>query len=303
MLRTISRIRLPVRAAIPLLAALLLALPARGSHAQQQYPLNAGQGDTVWDGQYACASGPGQFRLRMQTSAEGAVDAVLEFRPISGNASAPTAALQMRGFLRQRDGFLLLNPVRWLSQPYGNPIGLTGLVSGNTYRGGIMGAYNCSGFIATERSVAASYSQPQPAVPTAVPPPVDHSRTAAIPLQDRNGTLMVSVTINGALTLPFIVDSGASDVTVPENVVRALLQKGSISRSDFLDTVVARLADGSTIPSQRFRIRSLRVGDKVVENVIAGISPGSGTLLLGQSFLSRFKSWSVDNGRQVLVLE
>ena len=118
----------------------------------------------------------------------------------------------------------------------------------------------------------------------------------------RNGTLTVPVVVNGALTLPFIVDSGAADVTVSENVVRALLQKGSVSRSDFLDTVVARLADGSTIPSQRFRIRSLQVGDRVVENVVAGISPGSGTLLLGQSFLSRFKSWSIDNQRRVLVL-
>ena len=302
MLRSIPRAPIKGRAGVSLLVTLLLALPASGGHAQRPYPPNAAAGDTVWDGQFACADSRGQFRLKMQTNAEGAVDALLELRPTYGNTYAQTAALQMRGFFRQRDGFLLLNPVRWLSQPSGNPIGLTGIVAGNTYRGGIMGASNCSGFVATERGTTASYSPPTPAVPPAAPRSVDHSHSAVVPLQDRNGTLTVPVVVNGALTLPFIVDSGASDVTVSENVVRALLQKGSVSRSDFLDTVVARLADGSTIPSQRFRIRSLQVGDRVVENVVAGISPGSGTLLLGQSFLSRFKSWSIDNQRRVLVL-
>jgi hypothetical protein len=288
-----------------LMAALLLALAPSMSHGQQSYPPNAGSTDTVWDGQYACADGQSDFHLRLQTSPNGAADAVLEFHQSYGNAYGPAAALQMHGFIRQPDGFLVLNPVRWLSQPYGNPMTLTGIVSGSTYRGGIIGGYNCGGFIAAERSAtAASYSQPPPPVAArTVPPPVDHSRSAAIPLRDRNGTLTVPVIINNAITLPFIVDSGASDVTVPENVVMALLQKGSVRRSDFLDTVVAQLADGSKIPSQRFRIRSLQVGDKVVQNVIAGISPGSGTLLLGQSFLSRFKSWAIDNQRRVLILD
>jgi hypothetical protein len=33
------------------------------------------------------------------------------------------------------------------------------------------------------------------------------------------------------------------------------------------------------------------------------MTPVHGSLLLGQSFLSRFRSWSIDNGRQVLVLD
>jgi predicted aspartyl protease len=35
-----------------------------------------------------------------------------------------------------------------------------------------------------------------------------------------------------------------------------------------------------------------------IENVKAGIAPVAGELLLGQSFLSRFKSWSIDNAKQ-----
>jgi hypothetical protein len=71
----------------------------------------------------------------------------------------------------------------------------------------------------------------------------------------------------------------------------------------FLGKRTYRLADGSTVPSQTFRIKSLKVGDKVLESVTGSIAPVEGSLLLGQSFLSRFKSWSIDNQRHLLVLE
>jgi predicted aspartyl protease len=49
-------------------------------------------------------------------------------------------------------------------------------------------------------------------------------------------------------------------------------------------------------------IRSLKVGDKTLENVTGSIAPVAGSLLLGQSFLSHFKSWSIDNQRRALIL-
>jgi predicted aspartyl protease len=81
-----------------------------------------------------------------------------------------------------------------------------------------------------------------------------------------------------------------------------LVRTGTITESDFLGNQTYRLADGSTVPSRRFVIRSLKVGDRVLEDVTGGIAPVAGSLLLGQSFLSRFKSWSIDNQRQALIL-
>ena len=57
------------------------------------------------------------------------------------------------------------------------------------------------------------------------------------------------------------------------------------------------------MPSTTFRIRSLAVGGKIVENVTAAVVPVTGSLLLGQSFLNRFGLWSIDNNKQSLVLE
>jgi hypothetical protein len=56
------------------------------------------------------------------------------------------------------------------------------------------------------------------------------------------------------------------------------------------------------VPSPTFWIRSLKIEKIVIENVKASIAPVDGELLLGQSFLTRLKSWSIDNVKHSLVL-
>jgi clan AA aspartic protease (TIGR02281 family) len=116
------------------------------------------------------------------------------------------------------------------------------------------------------------------------------------------GRFVVPASINGAIALDFTVDSGADDVAVPADVVLTLMRAGTIKDTDFLGTETMTLADGSQVPSVRFVLRSLQIGDLVVERVEASVVPASGTLLLGRSFLERFKSWSIDNISHELVL-
>jgi len=123
----------------------------------------------------------------------------------------------------------------------------------------------------------------------------------SIPLIREHGTFVVPVVINDKMTLNFTIDSGASDVSIPADVFSTLLRTGTVTQSDFLDKQLYELADGSKQTSQRFRIRSLRIGSLELRAVIASVAPSAGTLLLGQSFLSRLKSWSIDNDRQLLV--
>ncbi len=47
-------------------------------------------------------------------------------------------------------------------------------------------------------------------------------------------TFVVPVTINGQITLDFIVDSGAADVNIPADVVMTLIRTGTITDNDFL---------------------------------------------------------------------
>ena len=117
------------------------------------------------------------------------------------------------------------------------------------------------------------------------------------------GTFNVPVLVNEKVALDFMIDSGASDVSIPADVVSTLRRTGTLTDSDFVGKQTFVLADGSKYPSQIFRLHSLRVGDRVVNNVIAHAVGPEGFLLLGQSFLTKFKSWSIDNNRGLLVLD
>jgi clan AA aspartic protease (TIGR02281 family) len=129
------------------------------------------------------------------------------------------------------------------------------------------------------------------------------SSRANVPLKKDGGIFVVPVQINGAITLNFTIDSGAADVSVPADVYSTLKRTGTISDADITGEQTYVLADGSKTRSVTFTIRSLRVGDHVVENVSASVTPAQANLLLGQSFLERFKSWSFDNTKHQLVLE
>ena len=142
---------------------------------------------------------------------------------------------------------------------------------------------------------AASISTPQTLTP--------NSNWIRVPLKKDGGTFGVPVEINGTLTLEFIVDSGATDVSVPADVFLTLIRTGTIKEADLMAEQTYVLADGSKSKSITFMIRSLKVGDTIVKSVKGSVASPHGMLLLGQSFLERFRSWSVDNARRELVLE
>jgi clan AA aspartic protease (TIGR02281 family) len=137
--------------------------------------------------------------------------------------------------------------------------------------------------------------QPQPVQPAS-------NNAGGIPLSVQGGTFLVPVLINGQITLNFTIDSGAADVSIPADVVSTLIRTGTLQKSDFVGQKTYRLADGSTVPSATFLIRSLKVGNRLLENVTGNVASAKADLLLGQSFLNRFNSWSIDNKRQVLLL-
>jgi len=150
----------------------------------------------------------------------------------------------------------------------------------------------------------ASETLKSPLTSLVAPPPVAIDKGwTRVPLKRDGGTFGVPIEINGALTLDFIVDSGAADVSVPIDVFSTLLRTGTIQDSDIMGEQTYVLADGSQSKSITFTIRSLKVGDKIVNKVRGSVGSSAGILLLGQSFLERFKSWSVDNVNHELVLE
>ncbi|HET7086212.1 MAG TPA: retropepsin-like aspartic protease [Rhizomicrobium sp.] len=116
-----------------------------------------------------------------------------------------------------------------------------------------------------------------------------------------NGAFVIPVVLNNVLTEKFIVDSGAADVSIPADVASALRKLGTLTDADLLGTKTYMMADGSLVPSEIYRIASLRIGGLLVENVTVRITAEKSHLLLGQSFLSRLRSWSMNNAQQVMI--
>jgi len=170
---------------------------------------------------------------------------------------------------------------------------------------------------ATERGLSNVQSDPEEGAPgniagipsmplTESVPPSPSARNVSperIPLKSQGGVYTVPVEINGRLTLDFVLDTGAAEVNIPVDVMRTLLRTGTVNiPGDFLPGQIYTLADGTSIPSARVTIRSLKIGQHLMTNVPASIGGVQSELLLGQSFLGRLGTWSIDNQQKVLVL-
>lgn len=125
----------------------------------------------------------------------------------------------------------------------------------------------------------------------------------AVRLDTTDGELFaVPVVVNDTMVLRFTVDTASTDVSVSEDVYLKLMRNGTLTPEDMIDVQNYRLANGTEQKSPRFRFRSLRVGNVELRGVIGSVVVQNGDLLLGQSFLSRLKSWSIDNERHVFLI-
>ena len=121
-------------------------------------------------------------------------------------------------------------------------------------------------------------------------------------LTREGGVLVLPVQINHSITLNFTIDSGASDVLIPQDVFSTLSRTGTITSKDMLASGTYELADGTRHQSRRFRIRSLEIGGLELKGITASVAPAGGSLLLGQSFLSHLPGWSIDNRSELLIV-
>ncbi|MBP6767614.1 MAG: clan AA aspartic protease [Reyranella sp.] len=121
--------------------------------------------------------------------------------------------------------------------------------------------------------------------------------------QRMGGVFVLPATVNGTSTAYFIVDSGAANVQIPEELAEELKRNGTLTEVDSLGQRRFTLADGSGLQQRIVRLRSIRIGERTMENVMASVSPARSRALLGQSFLRRLSSWKIDNVRNLIEFE
>jgi gag-polyprotein putative aspartyl protease len=99
------------------------------------------------------------------------------------------------------------------------------------------------------------------------------SNAEAVPLQRHGNTYSVSVRINGIITLPFVLDTGATDLVIPADVALTLIRAGALTSADFIGKQRYSLANGSEEVGDRVIIREVQVGRHKVRNVTAVVNP------------------------------
>jgi clan AA aspartic protease (TIGR02281 family) len=148
-------------------------------------------------------------------------------------------------------------------------------------------------------AVAVALSAPAPPVS---PPAEAASAGGEIALERDGQNYYVPVRVNGATTVKFVVDSGAGIVMLPSDLVDTLTKSGAIASTDQLGRSYFIAADGRRHKAARLMLRQLDVGGHTVTNLMALVGPAHAEPLLGQTFLAKFKSWTLDNRRHVLII-
>lgn len=115
-----------------------------------------------------------------------------------------------------------------------------------------------------------------------------------ITMQKEGGVYTMPCKVNG-LQLRFIIDTGASDVSISATEALFMLKNGYLDQSDFIGEQSYRTADGKTHKGKVLILREMEVGGVMLRNVRAGMSENlEAPLLLGQSALQKLGAVSFD---------
>lgn len=120
-----------------------------------------------------------------------------------------------------------------------------------------------------------------------------------VPMVRGAGVYGVRARLNGAIDVVMVVDSGASTVLLPASVAQRLRQTGALDPADETGRRRFVTADGREISATMVRLRSVELAGHAVRGVDAAILEVDGPVLLGQTYLSRLRHWSLNGNRQV----
>jgi predicted aspartyl protease len=124
-----------------------------------------------------------------------------------------------------------------------------------------------------------------------------------VQLARAGGIFVVPVLLNGTVRPYAILDSGAANLQISQEIADELRRNGTLTDADGLGRHRYIMADGKGIQQHVFRLKSLQIGDKVMASVLASIGPPNSKVLLGQSVLRRVNGWAIDNVRNTLTLD
>ena len=127
-------------------------------------------------------------------------------------------------------------------------------------------------------------------------------KTISFPLSKKGKSYFINIKF-GKILKTYILDSGASDMSIDNETFQYLSNSNQLKIENRLSDAKYQLADGSSVQFKRVRIPSFLINNVTINGVDATIVQNGKPLLLGKSFLDIFKSWKIDNKNQTLIVE
>ncbi len=118
-----------------------------------------------------------------------------------------------------------------------------------------------------------------------------------------SGVYEVSCKIN-ELPLKFILDTGASIVTLSSVEAAFMMKNGYLSENDIKGAQRFSMANGDFQEGTRVVLKEIKIGDAVLKNIEATVVKNQqAPLLLGQSVMDRFGTITIDNINSKLIIK
>ena len=124
-----------------------------------------------------------------------------------------------------------------------------------------------------------------------------------VKMKKEGGVFLLPCKING-LEMEFMLDTGASDVTISLTEAMFMFRHGYLRESDFSGVKQYSLANGNLEESDSVILREMEIGGLKLFNVKAGIIRElTAPVLLGQSALSKLGNIEIDYANNTLIIK
>jgi aspartyl protease family protein len=129
------------------------------------------------------------------------------------------------------------------------------------------------------------------------------SSKTVIKMHEENGVRYVPMKVNGQ-ELNFIFDTGASSICISTLEAAILVKNGLLTKKDVIGQQGFIDATGGFSTGTKINLKTISIGDRVLHNIEATIIENpNAECLLGQTALSRFGKYTIDNQNRKIIFE
>jgi clan AA aspartic protease (TIGR02281 family) len=118
-----------------------------------------------------------------------------------------------------------------------------------------------------------------------------------------NGVYKIDCKVNG-IPMEFILDTGASDVSLSSTEALFLIKQGLITEEDILGSTTYQNANGKILEGTKIKLKTIEVAGIEINDITATVVDElKAPLLLGQSFLSKLGPIEIDGNKLTIKSE